>query len=137
VRQRISSGSVWEPEFGYSRALRVGNAVFVSGTTAGFDEAGRVCGGNDLYRQAHAALEKIGKALSEAGASFDDVVRTRTYVTSIANFAEVSRAHREVFGDVLPAATLVEVSALVDPVLLVEIEADAIIGSIPSPEAGR
>lgn len=109
---------MWEERVKYSRAVRVGNFVFVSGTT---------CDGSDAYVQAKGALAKIERTLEEAGAAFEDVVRTRMYVTKIADWAAVGRAHAEAFRDVMPAATMVEVSALISPELLVEIEADAYI----------
>jgi len=124
-RQLISSGTTWEKQYGYSRAVRVGGAVYVAGTTA-VDETGQVIGENDPYRQARFIYAKIDKALAEAGASLADVVRARAFVTDIARWTEVARAQGEVFGEIRPAATLVQVSALVDPRLLVEIEADAI-----------
>lgn len=126
-RQLISSGTSWEKLYGYSRAVRVGNRVYVAGTTA-VDETGQVIGENDPYRQARFIYEKIGKALAEAGASLDDVVRVRAFVTDIGRWTDVARAQGEVFGKIRPAATLVQVSALVDPRLLVEIEADAVTG---------
>lgn len=126
-RQLISSGTSWEKLYGYSRAVRVGSSVFVAGTTA-VDETGQVIGENDPYRQARFIYEKIGRALAQAGASLDDVVRVRAFVTDIARWTDVARAQGEVFGTIRPAATLVQVSALVDPRLLVEIEADAVTG---------
>jgi len=126
-RQRISSGTTWEKTYGYSRAVRVGSAVYVAGTTA-VDAEGQVIGENDPYRQAKFIYAKIEIALGEAGASLADVVRVRAFVTDIARWTEVARAQGEVFGSIRPAATLVQVSALVDPRLLVEIEADAVIG---------
>jgi enamine deaminase RidA (YjgF/YER057c/UK114 family) len=125
-RQNISSGSPYEPVFGYSRAVRAGNQVFVSGTVAWGDD-GRVTGQGDVYAQTKQALRNIEKALVEAGATMADVVRTRTFVTDVARFEEVAKAHGEVFGEIRPAATLVEVKALVDKEMLVEIEADALI----------
>ena len=124
-RQLISSGAPWEAAVGYSRAVRVGNQTFVSGTTA-VDEHGNVIGKGDAYAQAKYVFEKIGKALREAGASFGQVVRTRMLVTNINDWEAVGRAHGEVFRDICPAATLVEVSRLIDPELLVEIEVDAV-----------
>jgi len=126
-RQRISSGTTWEKTYGYSRAVRVGSAVYVAGTTA-VDAEGQVIGENDPYRQAKFIYAKIEIALGEAGASLSDVVRVRAFVTDIARWTEVARAQGEVFGEIRPAATLVAVSALVDPRLLVEIEADAVVG---------
>ena len=124
-RQRISSGTKWEKLYGYSRAVRVGNTVHVAGTTA-VDDAGGVGGEGDPYRQARFVYDKIAKALAEAGASLRDVVRVRTYVTDISWWTEVARAQGEVFADIRPAATLVQVSALVEPALLVEIEVEAV-----------
>ena len=124
-RQRVSSGAPWEPRYGYARAVRVGPFVHVSGTT-GVGADGRVVDGG-MYAQARRALDIIETALREVGASLADVVRTRAYVTDVSRFEEVSRAHGERFGDVRPAATLVEVTALVDPAMLVEIEVEAIV----------
>ncbi len=125
-RKRISSGAPWESVVGYSRAVRVGNRVIVSGTT-GILANGRPAG-PDAYTQAKRALEIIGVALEEAEASFADVVRTRIFVTNIARDAEaVGRAHGEVFAGIGPASTMVEVSALIRPELLVEIEAEALL----------
>jgi enamine deaminase RidA (YjgF/YER057c/UK114 family) len=126
-RQLISSGTSWEKLYGYSRAVRVGNTVYVAGTTA-VDETGQVIGENDPYRQARFIYEKIGRALAEAGASLANVVRVRAFVTDIARWTDVARAQGEVFEKIRPAATLVQVSALVDPRLLVEIEVDAVTG---------
>ncbi len=124
-RRLIPSGSPWEAPVGYSRAVRVGSVVAVAGTTAAVQGEGPV-GGDDPYEQAREALRRIAGALAEAGASIDDVVRTRIYVTDISRWADVGRAHGEVFRDVRPASTMVEVRALIDPALLVEIEADAV-----------
>jgi enamine deaminase RidA (YjgF/YER057c/UK114 family) len=127
MRRNIGSGSPWEGVVGYSRAVRVGDAVHVAGTTAVRD--GRVVAPGDSYTQAKVALEIVVAALAECGASPADVVRTRIYVTDIREWEAVGRAHGEVFADVRPASTMVQVSALVDPDLLVEIEADAVVGS--------
>lgn len=130
IRHRISSGSVWEERVGFSRALRVGNWVFVSGTTA-TDAEGNVIGMADPYAQTVAIIEKIERALIEAGATLADVVRTRVYVTNADDWEAVGRAHARFFGDVRPANTLVEVSRLVGDGYLVEMEADALIAGEP------
>jgi enamine deaminase RidA (YjgF/YER057c/UK114 family) len=126
VRKIVSTGTRWESEFGYSRAVRVGDRVFVAGTTA-VDESGAVIGEGDPYAQAAAALRKIEAALTQAGASMRDVVRTRIFVTDMAFSEAVGRAHGEFFSEIRPAATMVQVVKLIDPRLLVEIEADAVI----------
>jgi enamine deaminase RidA (YjgF/YER057c/UK114 family) len=125
TRRNISSGAPWEMTVGYSRAVRIGNLIEVAGTTA-IDERGDVVGPNDPYVQARFALEKIGRALGEAGAGFENVIRTRIFVTEIARWEDVGRAHGEFFRDIRPASTLVQVASLVRPDLLVEIEATAV-----------
>ncbi len=125
-REVYATGTPWEPVFGYSRAVRVGPFIHVSGTTATGPD-GSLVGAGDLYAQSVQALANVRAALERAGATLHDVVRTRVYVTDISRFGEVARAHGEVFGAIRPASSLVEVAALVDPAMLVEIEADAIV----------
>ncbi|MGO9079730.1 MAG: RidA family protein [Streptosporangiaceae bacterium] len=130
-RQMFSSGSPYETAVGYSRAVRVGPFVCISGTTA--SGADGPVGGDDPGRQAAEVLRRISAALRQAGADIGDVVRSRVYLTDIASFAEVGKVHAEVFGHIRPATTVVEVAALVHPALLVEIEADAIVSAdVPS-----
>ncbi|MGV3557945.1 RidA family protein [Larkinella arboricola] len=124
-RQLISSGTPWESVVGYSRAVRIGNLIEVSGTTA--MDGDRLIGQNNIYEQTRFILQKVSQVLEEAGASLQNVVRTRMYVTDISQWQEVGRAHGEVFNDIRPATSMVEVSALIHPDLLVEIEITAVV----------
>ncbi len=125
-RQRISSNSPYESVIGFSRALRAGDTVYVSGTV-GWGDDGSLVGPGDVYSQARQAIQNIEKALAEAGASLSDVVRTRIYLTDISRWQEAAQAHVEAFAEVRPASTMVQVAALADPTMLVEIEAVAVV----------
>ena len=125
-RQSYSSGTIWEPIVGYSRAIRVGNQIFVTGTTA-TDEMGEIVGVGDAYAQTVRVVLNIERALKALGGGLKDIVRTRMFVTDITRWEEYGRAHGEFFGDIRPCATMVEVRRLIDPRMLIEIEADAIV----------
>ncbi len=125
-RERLGSGAPWEERFGYSRTVRVGRRIWVAGTTA-TDGAGTVVARGDAYAQTVAVIEKIGAALERAGAGLQHVVRTRMFATRIEDWENIARAHGEFFADIRPASTLVQVGALIDPEMLVEIEAEAVL----------
>ena len=125
MRHNISSNTMYEEQIGYSRAVRVGNIVEVSGTTA--TDGDRIVGKGNIYEQAKFIFGKIGKALNEAGVEITDVVRTRMFVTDISQAGEVGRAHVEVFGDIKPAASMIEVKGFIHPDILIEIEVTAIV----------
>jgi enamine deaminase RidA (YjgF/YER057c/UK114 family) len=123
-RQKYSSGMKWEQVVGYSRAVRVGNRIYVTGTTA-TDEIGNIVGGGDAYAQTIQVIKNIEKALQNLGAGLEHIVRTRMFVTDISRWEEYGRAHGEFFREITPATTMIEVSRLIDPAMLIEIEADA------------
>lgn len=125
-RTLVSTGTRWEPLVGYSRAIRVGNHVYVSGTTS-LDDAGNLVGEGDAHAQTVQVIRRIEAALERCGAKLIDVVRTRIYVTDISQWETVGRAHGQFFANILPATSMIEVSGLIDPLMLVEIEAEAIV----------
>ena len=128
ARTNFRSGAPWEPLVGYSRAVRVGNFIAVSGSAAIGDD-GELVGAGDAYVQARRCIEVIRTALEQAGGGLQHVIRTRMFVTDIERWSEIARAHQEAFGDVAPATSMVEVTRLIDPEMLVEIEADAIVNN--------
>lgn len=135
-RQRISSGTTWERQVGYSRAVRVGDHVYVSGTTATLPDGG-FAGEGDAYAQTRQIIRNVSRALEQAGAALGDVVRYRIYLTRRDDWPEVGRALSEAFGEIRPANTLVGISWLVDPRMLVEMDVDAVIGSAAPDDAER